>query len=310
MANLGYIQLVRICNQKCRFCSNPETDYELTIEQAREQIDDFVKRGYDGIILTGGEPTLYPNLVDVVRYANDKGIHVRMITNGQKTAERSFTSALHDAGLGHVHISVHTHDQKLQAFLTGAEDSLPNIKKSLDLFAELGINVDVNITMEAFNCGHLDEVVKWLVSGWQNLHHFVFNNLDPSSDRVTEFPDTIPRLVDIEMPLQRALAFLQRSGRTFRVERLPLCYMVEFAWASTETRKIVKEEERIVHFLDEKGMVRQTDWNHGKAEVCEVCNLEPICAGLFEMDKHYSSTELYPVFVPVEPIVKRIKESD
>lgn len=309
MANLGYIQLVRVCNQKCRFCSNPETDYELSIEQAEAQIDDFVERGYDGIILTGGEPTLYPGLVEVVRYANDRGIHVRMITNGQKTAERSFIEALHEAGLGHVHISVHTNDPKLQAFLTGVDDSLANITKSLDLFAELGINVDVNVTMEAFNCGHLDEVVKWLATGWPNLHHFVFNNLDPSSDRVTEFPDTIPRLVDIEMPLLRALTFLHQSGRTFRVERLPLCYMVEFAWASTETRKIVKEEERIVHFLDEKGMVRQTDWNHGKAEVCKVCTLEKICAGLFEMDKYYSSSELYPVFVSAESIIKRIKES-
>ena len=56
--------------------------------------------------------------------------------------------------------------------------------------------------------------------------------------------------------------------------------------------------------------MRQTDWNHGKADVCNICNLNPICAGLFEMDKYYSSTELYPVFVPAEPIIKRIKESD
>jgi hypothetical protein len=104
----------------------------------------------------------------------------------------------------------------------------------------------------------------------------------------------------------RALSMLHRSGRTFRVERVPLCYMVEFAWASTETRKIVKEEERIVHFLDEKGMVRQTSWSHGKATVCKVCRLEHICAGLFEMDKYYKSEELYPVFVEPDPIVDRI----
>jgi MoaA/NifB/PqqE/SkfB family radical SAM enzyme len=308
MANLGYIQLVRVCNQKCRFCSNPETDYVLTLEQARSQVDDFVQRGYDGIILTGGEPTLYEGLVEVIRYGTEKGIHVRMITNGQMTADREFTTALRDAGLGHVHISVHSHDAKLQAFLTGADESLANIEKSLDLFHELGINVDVNITIEAYNCGHLDGLVRWMVERWPFLHHFVFNNLDPSSDRVSEFPDTIPRLVDMEMPLLRALRYLQRSGRTFRVERVPLCYMVEFAWASTETRKIVKEEERIVHFLDEKGMVRQTSWNHGKADVCKVCNLERICAGLFEMDKYYSSAELYPVFVPLEPIIRRVKE--
>lgn len=306
MANLGYIQLVRICNQKCRFCSNPETDYELSLEAARERVDDFVARGYDGIILTGGEPTLYPDLVDVIGYAVAKGIHVRMITNGQKTADRVFTRQLQEAGLDHVHLSIHTNDADIQAFLTEQKDSLDNTSRSLDLFHEFGLNVDVNITIQAYNCKHLDEIVSWLVGRWPFLHHFVFNNLDPSSDRVQEFPDTVPRLVDMEMSLLRALNLLHRSGRTFRVERVPLCYMVEFSWASTETRKIVKEEERIVHFLDEKGMVRQTSWNHGKAQVCEVCRLEPICAGLFEMDKYYKSEELYPVFVEPRPIIDRI----
>jgi hypothetical protein len=37
--------------------------------------------------------------------------------------------------------------------------------------------------------------------------------------------------------LHRALKLLHQSGRTFRVEKVPLCYMGDFAWASTETRK-------------------------------------------------------------------------
>lgn len=307
MANLGYIQLVRICNQKCRFCSNPETSYELTLNDALSRVDDFVERGYDGIILTGGEPTLYPDIVEVVRHARGKGIHVRMITNGQKCADRHFSEALAEAGLEHVHVSVHTHDPKLQTFLTGNEDSLANIEASLGHFFDLGLNVDVNITIHAYNCGHLDHIVAWLVGKWPRLRHFVFNNLDPSSDRVSEYPDTIPRLVDIEISLQQALRALHASGRTFRVERLPLCYMAEFAWASTETRKIVKKEERIVHFLDPRGTVRQTTWNHGKAEVCQVCRFDPICAGLFEMDKYYKSEELYPLFLSPEPVIKRIQ---
>jgi len=308
MANLGYIQLTRICNQACRFCSNPETEHELTLEDARKRVDDFVERGYNGIILTGGEPTLYPQLEEVIAYACEKGIHARMITNGQLTADRDLVARLKAAGLSHVHLSVHTHDEELQVFLTGKEDSLANIGASLDNFIELGINVDINIAIQAYNCKHLDETVKWLAGRWPHLSHFVFNTLDPSSDRVAENPDTIPKLVDIELGLRRALSLLLRSGRTFRVERLPLCYMVEFAYASTETRKIVKKEERIVHFLDEKGFVRQTSWDHGKADCCSVCTLNSICAGLFEMDKAYSSSVLYPIFVPIEPIVRRILE--
>ena len=58
MANLGYLQLVRHCNQYCRICSNPETPWVLDLDAAIRALDDFAQRGYAGVILTGGEPSL------------------------------------------------------------------------------------------------------------------------------------------------------------------------------------------------------------------------------------------------------------
>ena len=308
MANLGYIQVTRTCNQACIFCSNPELDRETTLEDARGLVDDFVDRAYDGIIITGGEPTLFCKLPELISYATSKGLGVRMITNGQKTSDRGFLQTLYDAGLRHVHQSVYTHDPEIQARLTGKADSHEHLCASLDNFGALQMQVDVNITIQKHNAGHLDRVVVWLLERWPFIHHVVFNNLDPTSDRVAENLAVVHKLSDMEPFLFRALSFLERRGRTYRVERVPLCYMTEFAHASTETRKIVKEEERIVHFLDEKGMVRQTDWEHGKADVCADCSLTSICAGLFEMDNFYSSAELYTLYVPKEPIIRRILE--
>ena len=82
--------------------------------------------------------------------------------------------------------------------------------------------------------------------------------------------------------------------------------MVEHAWASTETRKIVKSEERVVHFLDAKGTVRQTDWDHVFAAGCAVCSLRSICGGLFDGGRGYDPAELHPVFVERDAIVARI----
>jgi len=306
MANLGYIQLVRTCNQHCLFCSNPDSGYRLELADALKLVDDFVERGYAGIVLTGGEPTLYAGLPEVIRHATALGIGTRMITNGQLTANPEYSRSLFDAGLTHVHVSIHSLNGEKQAFLTGNPDSLENLAATFDNLLGLGVAVDVNITMEAFNAGELDATVKWLVTRWPALHHFVFNNLDPTSDRVAEHPEVIPKLWQLEVSLFRALAYLESVGRTYRVERLPLCYMAEFAHASTETRKIVKGEERIVHFLDDRGMIRQTSWKHGKGEACRDCQLEEICAGLVEMDRFYSQEELYPVFVSSEPIKRRI----
>src|SRR5262249_39983848 len=130
--------------------------------------------------------------------------------------------------------------------------------------------------------------------------------LDPSMGRAETNRDTAHRLRDFEVSLNRAMLFLASSGRTFRVERVPLCFMVEFAHCSTETRKIVKGEERIVHFLDDKGTVRQTDFRHPKADACKACSLDAICGGLFELGEWYDLAELAPVFVPKERIVRRI----
>jgi organic radical activating enzyme len=62
VANIGYIQVVRHCNHFCGFCSNPTTPYTHTFESMSVLVDDFVKRGYFGVILTGGEPSLHPEL--------------------------------------------------------------------------------------------------------------------------------------------------------------------------------------------------------------------------------------------------------
>lgn len=72
---------------------------------------------------------------------------------------------------------------------------------------------------------------------------------------------TLPDFQTFERPLHDAMQFLEDTGRTSRVERVPLCYMRGFEHFSTETRKLVKEEERIVHFLDEREVVEQrAEW--------------------------------------------------
>ena len=310
MANLGYIQVTRLCNQKCRFCSNPEREATLTVPEARSLIDDFVRRGYHGVILTGGEPTMHPNLGEIIAYARDRGIHARIITNGQRLSDPALLADLVSLGLDHVHVSIQSDDPDVQAFLSCNEDSFGNVMKTLANIGEAGINADVNTTINHYNAPRLDRLVTFLVGRFPFLYHFVWNNLDPSMNRATQNPDVVPRMREFEVSLFRAMTFLESTGRTFRAEKVPLCYMAEFAHCSTETRKIVKGEERIVRFLDEKGMVRETLFQHGKASACEACRFDPICAGLYDMDQHYSSSELSPVFLDPDVVRRKVLEDE
>jgi len=82
--------------------------------------------------------------------------------------------------------------------------------------------------------------------------------------------------------------------------------MAEHAHHSSETRRIVKREERLTYFLDERGALRWRDWEHDKADFCALCSLNEICAGLYQMDVFYSSDEIFPVFVDKDAIVNKI----
>ena len=309
MANLGYIQVVRHCNHFCGFCSNPTTPYTHTLASMQLLVDDFVRRGYFGVILTGGEPTLHPELPEVAAYAAQQGLHVRMITNGSRLADPAFAGAMARAGLKLVHVSVYSVRPEVEARLRGSEGTLARAFAAIDNAARCGIEVNVNCVINRLNAEHLDENIRYFLQHHPQVRHFVWNNLDPSMGRAEVNQEQFtPRLADFERSLGRAMRLLHRSGRSFRVEKVPLCYMGEFGWASTETRKIVKGEERIVHFLDAKQTVRQTDWEHRYAPGCAACSLRPICGGLFDRGDAYDPAELAPQFIDPEPVVRAILE--
>ncbi|RYE91845.1 MAG: radical SAM protein, partial [Myxococcales bacterium] len=243
MANLGYIQVVRHCNHFCGFCSNPTTPYTHTLDTMKVLVDDLVDRGYFGVILTGGEPTLHPDLPAIAAYARGRGLHVRMITNGSRLSEPAFARAMADAGLGLVHVSVYSVRPDVEQQLRGSPGTLERAYAAVENAHAAGIEVNINCVINRLNADHLHENVEHWITRHPYVRHFIWNNLDPSMGRAeVNQAQFTPRLADFEVSLHRALARLHRSGRTFRVEKVPLCYMTEFAWASTETRKIVKGE--------------------------------------------------------------------
>ncbi len=309
MANLGYIQVVRHCNHFCGFCSNPATPYVHELATMRPLVDDFVRRGYYGVILTGGEPTLHPDLPAIARYATDAGLHVRIITNGTRLADPAYARALAAAGVRLAHVSIYSVRPAVEARLRGHDGTLATALAALDSAHAAGLEVNVNCVINRHNADHLDQNVRYLTRHHPQVRHFVWNNLDPSMGRAeVNQAQFTPRLADFELSLERALRHLHKGGRTFRVEKVPLCYLGGFGWASTETRKIVKGEERIVHFLDAKQTVRQTDWAHVYADGCAACTLRPICGGLFDRGAAYDPAELAPQFVDPDAIVRAIIE--
>ncbi len=75
------------CNLTCSFCcfANRAMKEMLTVEQMKSAIDQFHALGATGMEFTGGgEPTLHPQLDEVIEYAYNKGLKIGICTNGSK----------------------------------------------------------------------------------------------------------------------------------------------------------------------------------------------------------------------------------
>lgn len=74
------------CNFRCPYCHNPElVDETVEIRYDEEKILTFLdnrQRLLDGVVITGGEPTMHEELPEFIRKVKERGFLVKLDTNG------------------------------------------------------------------------------------------------------------------------------------------------------------------------------------------------------------------------------------
>lgn len=99
-----------LCENVCVFCSGNNGDHTNIDEDlriAKESIDSFTKDNKLFLEISG-EPLSHPYLLDVLRYAKEKGIeNIQVSTNGRRLSDRSFVRKLREAGMTHCRIPLY-----------------------------------------------------------------------------------------------------------------------------------------------------------------------------------------------------------
>jgi cyclic pyranopterin phosphate synthase len=144
------LSLTERCNFACSYCSPlpVEGREALTREDIVRLVRIFAAMGIERVRLTGGEPTLRRDLLEVVRdVAQVAGIQeIALTTNGQLLDR--LAEPLRAAGIARVNVSVDTLDPARLARLAGAAASLPRIVAGFEAagragFASLKLNAVV-----------------------------------------------------------------------------------------------------------------------------------------------------------------------
>ena len=100
------IKLLWDCNLKCKMCNHWRWRGAMLDKKIlKKLIPDLAQMGCQRIHLSGGEPTMYPDLPQVMKWMRKQGIKITMTTNATLFTEKK-ASDLVNAGLKKVNISI------------------------------------------------------------------------------------------------------------------------------------------------------------------------------------------------------------
>jgi pyruvate formate lyase activating enzyme len=139
------------CNFRCPACHN--SDLVLNQDALDDMpfascLDTMNQRGrwIDGVTVTGGEPTLNPNLIDLLEMLKSNGLSVKLDTNGSRPQilKQILAAGLVDAVFMDVKAPLTTEEYSR---ITGIKADLTKIRKSIELLKSGEIEVVFRTTV-------------------------------------------------------------------------------------------------------------------------------------------------------------------
>jgi len=172
---ISYLRLSVIdrCDLRCTYCMPerqvflPKSEV-LTLEEMHALALGFIARGVTKIRLTGGEPLVRRDMIELVRMlgreigAKEDGgglEELTLTTNGTRLAE--FAGDLYAAGVRRVNVSLDTLDRARFAKVT-RRDQLPAVLEGIAAAAAAGLAVKINtVALRGENEAELPELIGW-----------------------------------------------------------------------------------------------------------------------------------------------------
>mgnify|MGYP000850966105 CR=1 FL=1 len=138
------------CNFRCPFCHNRDVvlDPDSYDEVPWEEVESFIRENndfLDGVVVTGGEPTIHADLPDLIRRIKALGVKVKLDTNGSNPR---MLKDLIDAGLvDYVAMDIKAPLNEKYDDLAGIPAPLDDIKRSIEILETSSVDHEYRTTL-------------------------------------------------------------------------------------------------------------------------------------------------------------------
>jgi MoaA/NifB/PqqE/SkfB family radical SAM enzyme len=293
------------CNNFCKFCVQGDKRERLPSkpwEGLERSLKEGLEAGAKGIVVTGGEPTLHPQIVEIARMARSLGFSdVQVQSNGRTFCYEKFCRALIEAGVTEFSPSLHGSRREIHDFLTGAPGSFMQTVTGIRNLKKLGQRVITNSVITKANARDLPALARLLVSLGVDQYQLAFMHI---SGRAAENQDWLAaRKSVIEPWVKAALDVGLGAGVPAMTEAIPYCFMKDYEQCVAEriipSTMIFDAETVIADYTK----CRITE-GKAKGPGCASCAYAAVCEGPWrEYTELFGWDEFEPVAVAVEGVV-------
>ena len=195
------------CDLRCAYCMPermtflPKKDV-LSLEELYDLATGFIARGVTKIRITGGEPLVRRDIIDLFSALGRRLGHdlkeLTLTTNGTQLAAHA--EALAKAGVRRVNVSLDTLDRRRFAQLT-RRDSLPQVLEGIAAAKAAGLKVKLNaVALKGVNEDELADLIAW---GHGHGHDVTLIEVMPLGDVEEERLDQYLPLDDVRARLEQ-----------------------------------------------------------------------------------------------------------
>lgn len=225
----GVLWLGLRCDVRCTFCYDERVSAAdkvwIPFDEAARSLDKFRHYYHNGAVdFMGGEPTLHPQILDIVRHASSIGLRTTIITHGMHLADPERAKAYAAAGIYDFLVSIHGIGDTVAAIHRRGSDNFAKQMRALDNLRALGIPFRFNCTLIRDNLTQLEAIAE--LAGEKGARVVNFLTFNPyfewSADEEIEFQ---LRHSEIAPYLTKAIDRCTELGVEANVRYMPLCQL-------------------------------------------------------------------------------------